>query len=62
MSTTLDRVPTGLSELLGQKAKQLGTSKTDLYRQIEMAMRGVDSIEKILKDCRRKNEKPPFSF
>jgi hypothetical protein len=62
MSSSLDRVPSGLSDFMKQKAKEQGTTKIELYRQVEMALKGIDTIDKILRDSRRKDEKPPFRF
>jgi hypothetical protein len=60
MKTTHDRVPESLSEYLKQKAKEQGTSKTDLYKQIEQALKGVPPISDCIK--KKKDGKMPFEF
>jgi hypothetical protein len=62
-STKMDRVPKGLSDYLDQKSREANVPKTDLYRQIELALKGIDSIGDILKAQAKKDEKkPPFAF
>lgn len=60
MKTRMDRVPKELSEYLAEEAKKQGTSKTQLYKQIELALKGVQTIDQLLRG--KKSEKPPFAF
>ena len=58
----LERVPTGLAELVGQEAKRKGVPKTFVYKEIEEAMRMAGTINQIFQPPQKKHEKPLFRF